>query len=832
MSPQRENVPHSARAVRWITHDHPLREMATAEDGFVGVIVNTTGSVYVIYPLGGGVPKLLPITDGICVSISGDGCFAAVGQRDGSISVWDVAQSQRLFAGRHGTDPINSVSLSASGVFLASASERGLQTWDISEQIIEARKYITPEALRAGIHREQAPSRSVFLTGPEIPQGSQASFEAVPPLLWAAECIGRELARAGLGLISTVHRAENLVAIRAFLAEWELQGKDGRAALLLVVNDGRIPASLPGGQNVEIGEEVLLHALSGIETVIVLGGTGSLEEIPDGTSSEKPPKQIYRVPVTRQAVVEVFGSSRPTNAEELWEKPIESREDAEHIASDLLRRIAGLAPETLKYLEHEKQQARQQLDRVLEALKRESPEEALRKLMEPSLNRLGRNEVDAAFTQAVHQFGRAYEHVRATQHPGMARTSVMDRMVALVRQLADKLAVAPRLAVDLMSEQDAGLRIMGLAVAEGRPSPDYLDTAIYLIRDAITAFEQYHAMVLTDALLKDASLEQMVRLEGSLLEPNNIRIDSGDGSRNELRKKMFSRMDSFLASAPDYSLQHIELPSIVRYEDDPRAMHGRFVVTRGAHEVGPMPGFQIGTYPVTNRLFHRFVRSDQYLHARSQLFGSTKSKAAEPESWDSEKNYPLGMGEYPVTGISYLETVAFVEWLNTKSANSEWRWALPTEDMWELAARSPRGFLYPWGNAFERGKCNSAEAGLEGPSEVGRFPGGQSWCGCFDMAGNAWEFVAQQPRSNACVLRGGSYKNNLDEIKSCFRLQDVNVTHRAIDFGFRCAKIRDSFSMSHAVLEAKIQPIGNRPRESQRSRQRISKKAVKTSKKK
>src|ERR1700733_12056051 len=97
MSAMLENIRRSARAIRWITHEHPLREMATAEDGFVGVIVDTAGSVHVIYPMGDRAPNLLPITDGICVSISGDGCFAAIGHGSGSISLWDLARSQRLF---------------------------------------------------------------------------------------------------------------------------------------------------------------------------------------------------------------------------------------------------------------------------------------------------------------------------------------------------------------------------------------------------------------------------------------------------------------------------------------------------------------------------------------------------------------------------------------------------------------------------------------------------------------------------------------------------------------------------------------------------------------
>jgi formylglycine-generating enzyme required for sulfatase activity len=469
---------------------------------------------------------------------------------------------------------------------------------------------------------------------------------------------------------------------------------------------------------------------------------------------------------------------------------------------------------------------------VLEALARDQPEEALQELTDPWLARLDRNEIEGVSIRAVQQYGRVYEHVRATQRPGVARTGVMGTMVAFVRKISMNLSFAPGRVIDLMRAKDAGSRIMGLAIAQGSPTLDYLDPAIYLIWDAISAFEQYHAMLVAAALLKYASLEQLVRLEGSLLGPKGIPMDSRDSSRTDLRAKMLREMDPSLASAPDYPFQDVEFSSSVQYEDDPAARHGPFVVTRGKHELKPIPGFQVGIYPVTNRLFHRFVRSDQNPRVRAQLLLIRRSKKVEPATWDSEKAYPVGTGDHPVSGIGYVEAVAFVDWVNANSPDSEWRWVLPTEDMWELAARSPRGLLYPWGNSFDKGKCNSAEVGINGPSEVGRFPEGQSWCGCSDMAGNVWEFVAQRPGSNTCVLRGGSYKNNQDEIKNCFRLQEVGVTLRAADFGFRCARVRNSSSISRDIPQAKVQAKENGLHEGRRSQGRTAKGTVKKAQKK
>ena len=142
-----------------------------------------------------------------------------------------------------------------------------------------------------------------------------------------------------------------------------------------------------------------------------------------------------------------------------------------------------------------------------------------------------------------------------------------------------------------------------------------------------------------------------------------------------------------------------------------------------------------------------------------------------------------------MAGICYHEAVAFVAWLERAVAQVEgMRWCIPAEDMWEFAARGPSGFLYPWGPVSALGRCNSREVYIGAPSPPGRFPDGRSVFGAEDMAGNVWEFVRasdQEPR--ACVLRGGSFVNTIDEVKSSLRLFAVPRDHRPPDFGLRCA---------------------------------------------
>src|SRR6202035_5255840 len=122
--------------------------------------------------------------------------------------------------------------------------------------------------------------------------------------------------------------------------------------------------------------------------------------------------------------------------------------------------------------------------------------------------------------------------------------------------------------------------------------------------------------------------------------------------------------------------------------------------------------------------------------------------------------------------------------------SGELAWSLTPEDHWEFAARSEEGFIYPWGDAFDASRCNSAESNFRTTTPVTRYESGASRAGCYDMAGNVWEFLlADDADETSCVLRGGSFSNTLFEVRSYLRLFGVPVTHRAPDFGFRLAQV-------------------------------------------
>ena len=263
------------------------------------------------------------------------------------------------------------------------------------------------------------------------------------------------------------------------------------------------------------------------------------------------------------------------------------------------------------------------------------------------------------------------------------------------------------------------------------------------------------------------------------------------------------------APSPDQLLQMVRirrLPEPVTYRDDPNERHGLFVGTRGAHSLHLPEEFAVGRYLVTNATFLEFVREGGYrrddfwdgAHYAGFLCGDGLSRG--PASWPSDRGPGPEQRHHPVTRISFVEALAFCRWLQQTKPDllveRGWRWELPKEDMWEYVARTDKGLRYPWGNEFKPDHCNSAEQKLGTTSEVTRFPRGRSSVpgapdveGCYDMAGNVWEFVlAQDTRFGFCVLRGGSYRNTQAGVRSYLRLHGVPSYNRDPDFGFRFAQ--------------------------------------------
>ena len=132
-----------------------------------------------------------------------------------------------------------------------------------------------------------------------------------------------------------------------------------------------------------------------------------------------------------------------------------------------------------------------------------------------------------------------------------------------------------------------------------------------------------------------------------------------------------------------------------------------------------LDAYAIGTYQVTNAQYAQFVEETGY---PQPLFSD-----------DAHLNAP----EFPVVGVSWHDVINFLAWLSEREG-VEYR--LPSEAEWEKAARGTAAREYPWGDMWDARRANTSESGNKRLMPVGSYPSGVSPYGCYDMAGNAYDW--------------------------------------------------------------------------------------------
>lgn len=237
------------------------------------------------------------------------------------------------------------------------------------------------------------------------------------------------------------------------------------------------------------------------------------------------------------------------------------------------------------------------------------------------------------------------------------------------------------------------------------------------------------------------------------------------------------------------------------------------------HDASPqhkleMRAFAIGKYPVTNADYAEFIRARGYETERWWTTMGWKwqqgrlGQDALPAFWNEPR---LNHARCPVVGVSWYEAVAFCNWLGERD-NARFR--LATEAEWEYAARGENNARnFPWGEKFERGRANTAEAGFGGTTPVSHFPSGASPFGVWDLAGNVFEWTLSKWGSNwqelqyaypyraddgreeiqgsgARVMRGGSWFNGYQEALCAHRARYL-AGSRGSNIGFRVVKISE-----------------------------------------
>jgi formylglycine-generating enzyme required for sulfatase activity len=203
-----------------------------------------------------------------------------------------------------------------------------------------------------------------------------------------------------------------------------------------------------------------------------------------------------------------------------------------------------------------------------------------------------------------------------------------------------------------------------------------------------------------------------------------------------------------------------------------------------AHSVR-LSAFYADTHEVTNKEYSIFLKkSKEWLAGRMPpKYDNGKYLAY----WRNEK-YRKGEADLPVTNVNWYAAMAYCHWTGKR---------LPTEAEWEYAARGGlTGAEFPWGNdPADPKRANYGKGGFGKPGRVGSYaPNGY---GLFDMAGNVWEFTADEwgKYSNADTENPLAGPNVFDALNF-----DVITTRRVIrggSWGGAPLNLRVSYRDSH-----------------------------------
>ena len=229
-----------------------------------------------------------------------------------------------------------------------------------------------------------------------------------------------------------------------------------------------------------------------------------------------------------------------------------------------------------------------------------------------------------------------------------------------------------------------------------------------------------------------------------------------------------------------------------------------------AEQIVTLPDFYISKFPVTNALFEIFVEQTGYITTaekygfglvyfprmqrsrdpitgveRFSLHNQAYSKKVSGACW----HQPFGPGSslhlkrtHPVVQVSVSDARAFAAWTGKR---------LPTEIEWEAAARTARGFIYPWGNQWQDNACN-IEKSLHGDtSPVDQYVKFANSAEVADMLGNVLEWtgdvIGDRETADTYIAKGASWISHAEISLTDRHYIEMNVSSNIL--GFRCVAI-------------------------------------------
>jgi formylglycine-generating enzyme required for sulfatase activity len=200
-----------------------------------------------------------------------------------------------------------------------------------------------------------------------------------------------------------------------------------------------------------------------------------------------------------------------------------------------------------------------------------------------------------------------------------------------------------------------------------------------------------------------------------------------------------------------------------------------------------VPAFYIDVCEVTN--------------AQYKAFCDATSRAYPPNPFYYTNYFTNPVhSNYPVVNVTWYDARDYATWRGKR---------LPTEAEWERAAKgNSDNRQWPWGDTWVAANANVYNNPADGytyTAPVGSYPNGVSPAGCYDMAGNVWEWCEDDwdstytdaptdgsawidsPRGFYRVRRGGCWRNDYSYAR-CAKRVGYDPSYRYIGNGFRCAR--------------------------------------------
>jgi formylglycine-generating enzyme required for sulfatase activity len=152
--------------------------------------------------------------------------------------------------------------------------------------------------------------------------------------------------------------------------------------------------------------------------------------------------------------------------------------------------------------------------------------------------------------------------------------------------------------------------------------------------------------------------------------------------------------------------------------------------------------FYIDETEVSNAQFQKFLQETHYKPSHLEKF---------LHHWPEGK-MPVELADYPVVYVDLDDARDYAKWAGKR---------LPTEYEWQLAAQGTDGRRWPFGKDLDAQHPDPRLVNTTGTTlAVSALPDGRSPYGCYQMAGNVYEWTESERddgHTRFCIIRGGSF---------------------------------------------------------------------------